>query len=295
MLGGVFGLLNIAKPAGPTSHDVVDAVRRRVGKKVKVGHAGTLDPFAEGVLVVCLGPATRLAEYVQPQPKRYRATVTLGAASDTDDPTGIVTPLAGARPPKESRVRKALAGFVGDIQQVPPAHSAVHVEGRRAYKLARAGETPDLAARTVTVHSIELLAYAYPSAELDVRCGSGTYIRALARDLGAALGCGGYCSRLIRMAVGPFTLDRAVAPEQVDLSRHLLPPTAALGEMPRVRLDAAACAAVAKGQAVALANPPATATGAELAALDEAGRLVAIGVLADGGATFRPGKVFAAT
>jgi tRNA pseudouridine55 synthase len=295
MLAGVFGLLNIAKPAGPTSHDVVDLLRRRIGRGVKVGHAGTLDPFAEGVLVICLGAATRLADYVQAQPKRYEATIALGATSDTDDPTGRVRDGYNAAAPPERRVREVLAGFVGAIEQVPPAHSAVHVEGRRAYKLARAGKPPELAARTVTVHAIDLRSYAYPALDLAVVCSSGTYLRALARDIGAALGCGGYCRALVRTAVGPFTLDKAVAPDLVDPSRHLLPAVLALGDMPRVTLDAAACAQATMGRAVELAPgqlPRALAEGGELAAMDEQGRLVAVGVLGRDGATFRPSKVF---
>jgi tRNA pseudouridine55 synthase len=295
MLAEVFGLLNIAKPAGPTSHDVVDLLRRRIGRGVKVGHAGTLDPFAEGVLVLCLGAATRLADYIQAQPKRYEATITLGATSDTDDPTGHIAPVPGAAAPPVERVREVLAGFLGAIQQVPPAHSAVHVEGRRAYKLARAGRSPQLAPRPVTVHQIDLRSYAYPTVELAVVCSSGTYLRALARDIGMALGCGGYCRALVRTAVGPFTLDQAVAPDQVDPSRDLLPAVLALGEMPRVTLDAAACAEVAMGRAVRLSQgqlPRALAQGAELAVLDKQGHLAAIGVLGSDGATFRPGKVF---
>jgi tRNA pseudouridine55 synthase len=294
----VFGLLNIAKPPGPTSHDIVDLIRRRIGRGVKVGHAGTLDPFAEGVLVLCLGPATRLADYVQAQPKRYVATVTLGAVSDTDDPTGCVTPVTGAEPPAPDRVQGVLKGFLGVLQQVPPAHSAVHAGGQRAYKLARAGQAPQLAPRAVTVHQIELRSYTYPTLELAVSCGSGTYIRALARDVGRALGCGGYCSALVRTAVGPFTIEQAVAPDQVDLSRHLLQPVSALGDMPRVTLSASACAHLASGRAVQLAREqlprPAAdkAKAEELAVLDEQGGLVAIGVLGGDGVTFRPAKVF---
>ncbi len=297
MLAGVFGLLNIRKPPGPTSHDIVDFLRRRIGQGIKVGHAGTLDPFAEGVLVICLGPATRLADYVQAQPKRYLATVTLGARSDTDDPTGQVTTVQDAQVPPLDRVQEALRGFLGPIEQVPPAHSAVHVAGRRAYKLARAGARPDLAPRTVTVHAIELLSYTYPTLKLDVVCSSGTYLRALARDIGTALGCGGYCSALVRTAVGPFTLDQAVAAEQVDLSRDLLPAVLALGEMPRVTLPAPACAQLAMGQAVKLSSEQlagALAEGTELAALDDQGRLAAIGTLGKDGRTLRPNKVFIA-
>jgi tRNA pseudouridine55 synthase len=297
MLARVFGLLNIRKPPGPTSHDIVDQVRRRTGQ-AKVGHAGTLDPFAEGVLVLCLGPATRLAEYVQAQPKSYVAHIALGATSDTDDPTGQIAPAQDAHALAEELVRGVLKKFVGTIEQIPPAHSAVHVAGRRAYKLARAGKDFALAARTVEVHRIDVLAYAYPALELAVSCGGGTYIRALARDIGSALGCGGYCSRLVRTAVGVFTLGQAVAPEDLDPQQDLLPAVLALGDMPRLTLDASACARLAKGQHVTLAAPQpprpiiSPAFPVELAALNEQGRLVAIGTVAQDGVTLSPTKVF---
>jgi tRNA pseudouridine55 synthase len=297
MLAGMFGLLNIRKSPGPTSHDVVDQVRRRTGE-AKVGHAGTLDPFAEGVLVLCVGPATRLAEYVQAQPKSYVAHITLGATSDTDDPTGQIAPVPDARAPAEEPLHEVLGKFVGAIEQIPPAHSAVHVAGRRAYKLARTGKNFELAARTVEVYRIDVLSYAYPTVELAVSCGGGTYVRALARDIGAALGCGGYCSRLVRTAVGVFTLGQAVAPEDLDPSHHLLSPILALGDMPRVTLDASACARLAKGQHVTLEAPQpprpiaSPAFPGELAVLNEQGKLAAIGTVAQDRVTLSPTKVF---
>jgi tRNA pseudouridine55 synthase len=292
----MFGFLNVRKPPGPTSHDVVDRVRRLLarsageGGRVKVGHAGTLDPFAEGVLVICLGPAVRLAEIVQALPKRYSATIALGATSDTDDPTGTVTHNPCA-PPAEPAVRDVLARFVGEIEQVPPAHSAAHVGGVRAYKLARKGKAVDLAPRNVSIYSIDLLRYDWPAAEIDVRCGGGTYIRALARDVGAALGVGGFCSRLVRLAVGPFRLEDAVPPDRIDLSRDMLAPTAALGDVPKVVLGAEAARDLALGRAATLS--PAHAPG-QVALLNERGELFALGIVDRDGRTLRPGKVFLA-
>jgi tRNA pseudouridine55 synthase len=217
------GFINVDKPAGMTSHDVVDVVRRRLPRRTKVGHAGTLDPFATGVLVLGIErAATRRLALVQKQPKRYHAEVTLGATSTTDDPEGEIEHVAGARPPSAEEVRQALAPFVGEIEQAPPAHSAVHVGGRRAYELARKGGALELPPRQVTVHDIQLVEYAWPTLTLDICCGTGTYIRALARDLGETLGVGGYCSALRRTAVGPFTTDAAVPLDEVDLARDVI-------------------------------------------------------------------------
>jgi len=289
MLGGMFGLLVIHKPAGPTSHDVVAGVRRRLGGGVKVGHAGTLDPFADGVLVVCVGAATRLASYVQAQPKRYRAVLRLGATSSTDDREGEIAPTPGAAEPDELAVREALGRFVGTIEQVPPAHSAVHVDGRRAYKLARAGEPLDLPPRTVTVHSIDLLGYAYPRVSIDVRCGAGTYIRALARDIGSALRVGAYCEQLTRTAVGDFRLEDALRPEDLDPPRQLLPPLAAVGHLPRVTVTAAQADRVTHGNSVILSGEIAPG---EVAVIDSEGNLLAIAEVGGEGKTLRPRKVF---
>jgi len=285
----MFGFLCVNKPAGPTSHDVVAAVRRRLGRGVKVGHAGTLDPFAEGVLVLCVGPATRLASYVQARPKRYRAVVRLGATSTTDDPEGQITPVEGAAPPIAANVREAAGRFVGKIQQVPPAHSAVHVAGRRAYKLAREGKAPDLPPRTVDVHAVDVLRYAWPHVELDVRCGTGTYIRALARDLGAALKTGGYCEALTRTAVGEFRIEDAVAPDDLDPARHLLPASLAVAHLPHVTATAEQAERLGHGKRLTVPEPMASA---EVAVLDRTGRLLALAEPRDDGRTLQPKRVF---
>ncbi|MGC9455687.1 MAG: tRNA pseudouridine(55) synthase TruB [Phycisphaerae bacterium] len=284
----MFGFLNINKPSGPTSHDVVAQVRRRLGRGVKVGHTGTLDPFADGVLVLCVGPATRLAERVAAGEKRYRATVTLGATSDTDDVEGRITP-SGTAPPAREKVEAVLPGFVGQIEQVPPAHSAVHVNGRRAYKLARAGRPAELPTRSVVVHELTMLRYEPPELEIDARCGGGTYIRALARDIGRDLGCGGYCSKLTRMQVGPFRLSDAVGPEHLDPQRDLLDPLCALEGIPRVLVEAAAARRIANGNSVPL---PEHCEPGEVAVIDGAGNLLALAEVSEDNLTLRPRRVF---
>jgi len=289
MLSGMFGLLNVNKPPGPTSHDIVARVRRLVGRKVKVGHAGTLDPAADGVLVICLGPATKLADYVQALPKQYLADVRLGATSTTDDTEGEIVETPRAAPPPPQAVRDALARFAGQIQQVPPAHSAVHVAGRRAYKLARAGEKPVLAPRTVTIHEIRLLACEFPRLQIDVRCGSGTYIRSLARDIGEALGVGGYCAALTRTAVGPFTIDRAHTPDDLRPAEHLLDPLTALDALAKVPVTSDQADLIRNGRCVALDAPP---DPGEVALLDEAGRLLALATVQSDARGLHPRRVF---
>ena len=289
--GGMFGFFNVNKPAGPTSHDIVARIRCILAGPVKVGHAGTLDPFASGVLVVCVGAATRLAEYVQGQPKCYSVEVALGATSSTDDPEGRITETPQASPPDEAEVRRVLAGFVGLIDQVPPAHSAVHVEGRRAYSLARAGRDVRLPARQVRIHRIELLSYKYPHLRLEVLCGSGTYMRSLARDVGAALGAGGYCLHLTRTAIGPFVLSQALAVEKLDPRRDLLDPLTALQDMPRVTVGDLQASRLVRGNAVELAE---AAAGGEVAVLDAQGRLLAIARTEKESHLLSPTKVFPA-
>ncbi|MFP3938028.1 MAG: tRNA pseudouridine(55) synthase TruB [Phycisphaerae bacterium] len=284
----MFGFINVNKPSGPTSHDVVVQVRRRIGRGVKVGHTGTLDPFADGVLVLCVGPATRLAERVAALEKRYRATVTLGATSDTDDAEGQIIP-ATAEPPPFEALEAVLPGFVGQIDQVPPAYSAIHVKGRRAYKLARAGRRAELPTRRVIVHELKLLRYDPPELEIDVRCGSGTYVRSLARDIGRELGCGGYCSRLTRTEVGTFRLCDAVRPEDIDPTRDLLDPLLALVDKPRACIDDHAAHRIANGNRVQLAEHREPG---EVAVIDAAGNLLAVADVADDGITLHPRRVF---
>ena len=225
------GVLNIRKPGGPTSHDVVDEVRRIFEQK-KVGHAGTLDPMATGVLVVCLGRATRIVEYLMGAPKEYRARMALGISTDTQDATGAVTGERDASPVTREAFEEAAAAFVGEIEQVPPMISALKHGGRPLYKLARDGITVERAPRTVTIHSIEVIGFqpgvggqepgaegASPSllleAEIRVRCSSGTYIRTLCADIGEKLGCGAHMTALERTSVGRFRIEDSVTLEEL--------------------------------------------------------------------------------
>ncbi len=206
------GIFNINKPPGLTSARVVSIVRRLTGAR-RVGHAGTLDPLAGGVLPVCVGPATRVVEYILEQPKVYRAEITLGVTTDTDDAEGRVLatrPLTGIGEPQ---VRAVLAEFVGRIRQRPPAYSAVKVGGRRAYELSRRGISVEVGAREVVVYRLDLLEFEPPRLVVEAEVGRGTYIRALARDIGERLGCGAHLSGLVRLRVGPFRLEDAVSPD----------------------------------------------------------------------------------
>lgn len=229
------GLLNINKPPGMTSRRVVDVVMRLAGTK-RVGHAGTLDPLATGVLVICLGWATRLVTFVQDRPKTYSARFLLGRRSNTDDITGDGVETVGATAPPRAIIEELLQTFVGTIPQVPPQFSAVHVDGKRAHKVARQGKTVSIEPRPVTIHRITLVAYAYPELDIDIECGSGTYVRSIGRDLGDALGCGALMSALVRRSVGEFTLDSAQTPEALEqgkITDFLLPPLCAVAHLPR--------------------------------------------------------------
>lgn len=203
------GLLNINKPAGVTSRRVVDVVAKVAGTK-QVGHAGTLDPLATGVLVVCMGWTTRLVPLIQQQHKEYRAEFLLGQTSDTDDITGQITAQFVTAPPSRETILEQLPRFVGRITQTPPSFSAVLVGGRRAYKLARRGKAVAVPPREVDVYRMELLRYEFPRLEVVIECGSGTYIRSIARDLGQLLGCGAVMSGLVRTRIGGFQLQSAV-------------------------------------------------------------------------------------
>jgi tRNA pseudouridine55 synthase len=204
------GIINLNKPAGISSARAVAMVKRQLPRGTKIGHAGTLDPFATGVLLLLVGKATRLCETLMDQPKQYVATVKLGATTITDDPEKPETPTPGAAPIERERVEAALQSFVGEILQRPPAYSAMKIEGRRAYDVARRGGQVKLEPRPVKVYSIELLEYQWPFVKLRIDCGRGTYIRAIARDLGERLGCGGYLTELTRTRVGDYQLADAV-------------------------------------------------------------------------------------
>lgn len=222
----VQGVLNIDKSAGRSSAYVVNGVKRLLPRGTKIGHAGTLDPFATGVLLLLVGRATKLCERLMDEPKQYEATVKLGATTTTDDPESPETPTIDVMPVGVDAVRAAIAPLVGDVLQRPPPFSALKVAGRRAYDLARRGGTVELEPRRVRIDSIALLEYEWPLARLRIDCGRGTYVRAIARDLGAALGVGGYLTALRRTAVGPFIAGEAVTPERLaaeGIASHLRP------------------------------------------------------------------------
>jgi tRNA pseudouridine55 synthase len=287
------GLLVVDKPRGLTSRAVVDRAQRWFPPGTRLGHTGTLDPLATGVLVLCVGMATRLTEYVQEMAKTYRAGVLLGARSDTDDAEGSVTPVAVGQPPDRAAVEKVLAEFTGEYAQVPPAYSAAKVAGRRAYDLARRGQAVSLQARRVRIDAIEVLAYAYPRLEIEVRCGKGTYLRSLARDLGERLGCGGLIESLRRTRVGPFPAQGGLSPEADAQTAHaaLLPLAAAVSELPRVTLETRLLANLQRGQAIPLTGLDIPMDVNELAVFDAAGALVAIGKVDVARRIMQPDKV----
>lgn len=251
---GLHGILVIDKEVGWTSHDVVAKVRRITGER-KVGHTGTLDPAATGVLPVCLGAATKIIEYLQDEGKSYYAEVVLGVATDTDDLEGQIASEAPVPDLTAAELDRALEPFRGVIAQVPPMYAAIKVAGRKLYEIARAGETVERAARRVRIETLALLGWEPPVARLLVDCSKGTYIRALARDLGAALGCGGHLHRLVRLRTGPFFLDQALTVGQLEAEFAATPwpelalhPDAALLDWPAIVLDEAGALAWRQGK-----------------------------------------------
>src|SRR3954468_7235479 len=246
------GLVVVDKPAGITSHDVVARVRRLAGTR-KVGHAGTLDPMGTGVLVLGVDRATRLLGHLMLTEKSYDATVRLGVSTTTDDAEGEVTGTASTDALTQSQVREALAGFVGEIEQVPSAVSAVKVDGQRAYARVRAGEQVELAARTVRMEELTVRAVRDAEVDIAVRCSSGTYVRAIARDLGERLGVGGHLVALRRTAVGPFTLEAAHTLDELADELVVLPiGQAARASFPSIDLDEDQAADVGFGRKLEL-------------------------------------------
>lgn len=238
----ISGVLVVDKPIGMTSHDVVQVVRKGTNIR-RAGHTGTLDPRASGVLVILIGPAVRLSEFVSASDKRYQAIVRLGAATDTYDADGRIISTAPVDNIREEHFDEALQSFVGDIDQTPPPYSAVKVQGRKAYDMARKGEEVDLAPRRIHVYSLELLEWASPEAVIDVYCSSGTYVRSLAHDLGKKLGCGAHLVGLRRTKSGRFTLRDAVplqklreAFEDGNWYQYLIPAAEALSDWPALEL-----------------------------------------------------------
>jgi len=265
----------VDKPSGPTSHDVVARVRRLFGVR-SVGHTGTLDPFATGLLVVLLGRATRLARFVEAAPKTYCAVARLGVRTDTDDRTGA--PLGEPVEPgglAEATVRAAVVGLGGARRQRPPAYSAKHVAGERSYRLARRGRAVELAEVPVTVHRIELLEWRAPQATFRATVSPGAYLRALARDLGDALGVGGHLVELRREAIGRLRVEDAVPFDRLARDTPLVPLRTVLGDLPAVALDDAERAAVRHGRTVVDRWADRRAEGGPVALLSD-GEVVAV-------------------
>jgi tRNA pseudouridine55 synthase len=290
---GPDAVIRVDKPQGPTSHDVVAAARRALRTR-RVGHTGTLDPFASGLLLLVVGSATRLSEYLTALPKTYRATLRLGVVTDTDDRTGTaLREYAAAAAVPRADVERALAAQQGPLSQLPPLYSAKKVGGERMYAAARRGETPERTRVDVTVHRIELLRYDAPEAEFEVECSSGTYIRSIARDVGEALGVGAHLSALRRTRVGVHDVGDAVAPEALaelsPASAAWLAPEDALGHLPQLRLSEAEARDIGHGRSVAA--PEGIPAGATVVLRGAAGGMLAIAVRDAG--WLRPRKVFA--
>lgn len=277
---GPSGFLVVDKPTGWTSHDVVDAARRWFGTR-RVGHLGTLDPQATGVLPLAVRDATKLISFVASDPKAYRGAIRLGAETDTLDGDGRIVRRSEAALPDEAAVRRALEGFVGEHEQVPPMYSAVKQGGVPLYRLARRGEEVERAPRQVRIDSFELVSYAPPDVTVEVVCSPGTYVRVLAAELGQRLGCGAYLQSLCRLRSGPFELAQAAPVELLEaeaergaIEARLVRPAAALG-LPAIRLGPDEARRVLHGGALPQGGAP-RAPGERLAALDPTGALLAI-------------------
>ncbi len=270
-----FGIVPLNKPPGVTSRWAVDRVKRLV-RPDKVGHAGTLDPLARGVLLVPLGPATRLVSYLHELPKSYTAEFRLGCASPSEDTEAEVTELPDAPIPTSHELAQAAQRLRGTIWQRPSSYSAVKVGGRPAYRLARAGRPVELAAKAVTIHALSVVAYEYPRLVLELECSSGTYVRALGRDLAESLGTAAVMTALVRTSIGPFGLERCVDPGELtaeSLRHALADPLWAVERLPRLVLDETELARVAHGLAIDRTLP---VEASQVAAVDASGRLRAL-------------------
>jgi tRNA pseudouridine55 synthase len=290
----VSGVLVVDKPVGLTSHDVVQIIRRGTGIR-RAGHTGTLDPRASGVLVVLIGPAVRLSEYVSASDKRYQATIRLGSSTDTFDAEGRITSSASVENITEEQFEDILDQYVGEIEQVPPPYSAIKVGGRKAYEMAREGEEVNLEPRVIQVYSLELLDWDSPEAVVDVFCSSGTYVRSLANDLGNALGVGAHLVGLRRTKSGRFTLRDAVPLRRLqesfvagDWYKYLIPAAEALAEWPMVELDGDQVELVRHGHRV----PAEPGSQGWARGVSEQGDLVALLEVDEEKGEWQPRKVF---
>jgi tRNA pseudouridine55 synthase len=293
MKNAISGVLVVDKPVGMTSHDVVQAIRRGSNLR-RAGHTGTLDPRASGVLVVLLGPAVRLSEYVAASDKRYQAIIMLGTTTDTYDADGK-TMTSSPVNVTEEQFNTELQKFVGKIEQVPPPYSAIKVHGRKAYDMARNGEEFELAPRIIDVYSLELLEWAPPEVVIDVNCSSGTYVRSLANDIGAKLGCGATLTGLRRTKNGRFTLRDAVPLRKLNEAfvdgtwyQYLIPAAEALSDWPAFELDQVNMDLVRHGHRI----PADASAGPRASGVSEQGELVALLVLDAEKHEWQPKKVF---
>jgi tRNA pseudouridine55 synthase len=293
-LNAISGVLVVDKPTGLTSHDVVQIVRQGTNIR-RAGHTGTLDPRASGVLVVLLGPAVRLSEYVSASDKRYQAIVKLGAATDTYDADGTIVSTSPVDV-SEEQFQNLLTNYVGEITQVPPPYSALKIKGKKAYELARKGEEVELAPRKINVYSLELLEWAPPEAVIDVYCSSGTYVRSLAHDIGEALGCGAHLVGLRRTKNGRFTLRDAIPLRKLRESfdngswyQYLIPAAEALADWPSVELDSDQMEAIRHGNRIP-GTPPLQGTLAR--GISQQGELVALLDFDAATQEWQPRKVF---
>lgn len=246
------GVLIVNKRAGISSFDVIRILRRSLQLR-HMGHTGTLDPFATGVLIIAVGSATRLIEYTHTFPKTYEVTIKLGATSSTDDPTGQITPHTVTTIPDRATIEQTLEQFVGTHEQVPPIYSAIKQQGEPVYAKARRGESVHLPSRSVTLYAITLRDYTYPTLSCEIRCSTGTYIRAFARDLGVALGTGAYALTLCRTAIGPWSIDNAKHVETItmeSLPQMLQPASQLVQHLPALTLSNDNVAQLQQGRAV---------------------------------------------
>ncbi len=294
----ISGVLVVDKPVGMTSHDVVQAIRNGTGLR-RAGHTGTLDPRASGVLVILVGPAVRLSEYVSASDKRYQAIIRLGSTTDTFDSEGKFTRSDTPVNVTEAQFEEVLQTFVGEIEQTPPPYSAVKVQGRKAYEMARQGEEVELAPRIIQVHHLEVLEWAPPEVVVDVHCSSGTYVRSLANDLGEKLGCGAYLVGLRRTKSGRFSLRDATPLRKLQEAftagnwyQYLIPAAEALGDWPAIELSPDEVEAVRHGHRVKSKGDTAETKVRGVSTQGELVALMELMTLEDGSAEWQPKKVF---
>jgi len=304
----ISGLISINKPEGMTSRQTVTRVKnilRKAGysRQIKVGHCGTLDPLATGLVVICVGRSTRLVQMIQEQPKSYVGTFQLGLVTSTDDCTGEVLAESELDTEKISRqaILDLLPDFTGDIEQVPPKFSAIHVDGKRAYKLARQGHDVELEPRPVQIYRLELTGFELPEFKLQIECGSGTYIRSLGRDIGERLGCGATMNSLNRSAIGAFFLTNSVAPDQLtpeNIESFVEPPIAAVSHLPSVEITEPQKERIYDGRTVEvdtvaeLKRDSANGDTARLILVDNNQQLVAVSTYRFADCTAKPAMVF---